>query len=102
MRAASGRHRPVPGGAASDVVVACGPDSAAQESSSARARRAGKELARIESQLSKVEQRIVELHDAMAAAADDHVRAGELNVELQEVQRRKDALEEAWLAAAEE
>ncbi|MDT5009370.1 MAG: transport system ATP-binding/permease protein [Mycobacterium sp.] len=72
------------------------------ESASARGRRTGKELARIENQLGKVEQRIVELHDAMAAAANDHVRLGELNAELHEVRRRKDALEEAWLAAAEE
>jgi ATPase subunit of ABC transporter with duplicated ATPase domains len=77
-------------------------DSGTAESSSARARRAGKELGRIESQLGKVEQRIGELHEAMAAAANDHVRLGELNADLVELQRRKDTLEEAWLTAAEE
>ncbi|MDT5092060.1 MAG: transport system ATP-binding/permease protein [Mycobacterium sp.] len=76
-------------------------DSGAAESASARARRAGKELARIESQLGKVEQRIAELHEAMSDAANDHVRLGELNSEFLDAQRRKDALEEAWLAAVD-
>ena len=35
-------------------------------------------------------------------AASDHVRVGELNAELQELLARKESLEEAWLAAAEE
>jgi ABC transport system ATP-binding/permease protein len=72
------------------------------ESTAARARRTGKELARIESQLGKVDQRIAELHEAMAQAAHDHVRLGELTVQLDEVTARKEALEEAWLAAADD
>jgi ATPase subunit of ABC transporter with duplicated ATPase domains len=71
------------------------------ESASARERRAGKELARIESQLGKLDQRIAALHHTMAEAAADHVRATELNAELNELQARKESLEEAWLAAAE-
>jgi ATPase subunit of ABC transporter with duplicated ATPase domains len=71
-----------------------------RESAAARARRAGKELARIETQLGKVEQRIAELHEAMARAAHDHVRLGELTAQLDEVTARKQALEEAWLSAA--
>jgi ATPase subunit of ABC transporter with duplicated ATPase domains len=71
------------------------------ESTSARERRAGKELARIESQLGKLDQRIAALHHTMAEAAADHVRAAELNAELNELQARKESLEEAWLAAAE-
>ena len=72
------------------------------ETASARERRTAKELARIEGQLSKLDDRITALHETMAAAAHDHVRLGELNVELSELLGRKESLEEAWLAAAEE
>jgi ABC transport system ATP-binding/permease protein len=72
------------------------------ESASARERRAGKEMARIEGQLEKLDQRITTLHESMAAAASDHVRVGELNAELGELLARKESLEEAWLAAAED
>ena len=72
------------------------------ESASARERRTAKEMARIEGQLSKLDDRITALHETMAAAAHDHVRLGELNVELGELLGRKESLEEAWLAAAEE
>jgi ABC transport system ATP-binding/permease protein len=72
------------------------------ESASARERRTGKEMARIEGQLEKLDQRITALHESMAAAASDHVRIGELNAELGELLARKESLEEAWLAAAEE
>jgi ABC transport system ATP-binding/permease protein len=72
------------------------------ESASARERRTGKELARIEGQLEKLDQRIAALHESMAAAAADHVRVGELNAELSELQARKDDLEAAWFAAADD
>ena len=74
----------------------------ASESTSARERRTGKEMARIEGQLEKLDGQIAVLHESMAEAASDHVRAGELNVQLQELLERKESLEEAWLAAAEE
>jgi ATP-binding cassette subfamily F protein uup len=72
------------------------------ESASARERRAGKEMARIEGQLAKLDGRIAALHESMAEEASDHVRLGELNRELQDLLQRKESLEEAWLAAAEE
>ena len=72
------------------------------ESTSARQRRAGKEMARIEGQLEKLDKQIAVLHDSMAEAAADHVRAGELNAELQEMLTRKESLEEAWLSTAED
>lgn len=72
------------------------------ESASARERRAGKEMARIEGQLAKLEKQIAVVHESMAEAAADHVRAGELNAELQDMLTRKESLEEAWLAAADE
>lgn len=71
------------------------------ETASARERRTGKEMARIEGQLEKLESRIAALHESMAEAAADHVRLGELNVELQELLTRKESLEVAWLAAAD-
>jgi len=78
------------------------PGPARGESVAARERRAGKEMARIEGQLEKLEARIERLHVAMAEAAADHVRLGELNAELQELEGRKVSLEEAWLTAADE
>ena len=72
------------------------------ESASARERRTGKEMARIEGQLAKLDERIAALHESMAEAAADHVRAGELNAELSELLARKDELEAAWFAAADE
>jgi ABC transport system ATP-binding/permease protein len=103
-----GRCDLLPGGidqylAARETLSPTGPvDAGRAESAAARARRTGKELARIESQLGKVEQQIAELHEAMAEAAHDHVRLRELNAQLDEVTTRKEALEEAWLAAADD
>jgi ATPase subunit of ABC transporter with duplicated ATPase domains len=74
----------------------------ASESASARERRAGKEMARIEGQLAKLDDQIAAVHETMAEAASDHVRLAELNVELSELLARKESLEEAWLAAAED
>uniref|UniRef100_A0A5Q5BL08 ABC transporter related protein n=2 Tax=unclassified Mycobacterium TaxID=2642494 RepID=A0A5Q5BL08_MYCSS len=78
------------------------PAAARGESDAARERRTAKELTRIENQLTKLDGQITKLHEAMAEAAADHVRAGELNRELSELESRKDELEEAWLAAAED
>ena len=86
--------------AASDVVAR--PEPARAESASARERRTGKEMARIEGQLTKLDDQISALHESMAEAAADHVRVGELDRELRELLARRESLEEAWLAAAEE
>jgi ABC transport system ATP-binding/permease protein len=72
------------------------------ESAAARARRTQKELARLETQLGRIDDQIAGLHQLMAAASHDHVRLGELNDELNTVLRRKEDLEEAWLAVADE
>lgn len=72
------------------------------ESDSARSRRTGKELARIENQLAKLDDRITALHATMADAVSDHVRLGELNAELRDLTARKDGLEEEWLALADD
>ncbi len=78
------------------------PEPQRTETASARQRRTGKEMARIEGQLAKVDEQIAAMHEAMADAAADHVRLGELNAELNEILARKDSLEEAWLRAAGE
>jgi ATP-binding cassette subfamily F protein uup len=72
------------------------------ESVSARERRTGKEMARIEGQLAKLDDQIAAMHVSMAEAAADHVRVGHLNADLDELLARKESLEEAWLAAADE
>jgi ABC transport system ATP-binding/permease protein len=72
------------------------------ESDSARERRTGKELARIENQLGKLDQRIASLHASMAEAAANHVRVTELNAELGELLARKGSLEEEWLLLADD
>jgi ATPase subunit of ABC transporter with duplicated ATPase domains len=73
-----------------------------RETDSARERRTGKELSRIENQLGKLDERIAKLHHTMADAAADHVRLGELNAELSEMVARKESLEEEWLSLAED
>ena len=72
------------------------------ETASARERKAGKQLSRIENQLRKLDERIAKLHLGMADAAADHVRVGELNAELGEVVARKESLEEEWLLLADD
>jgi ABC transport system ATP-binding/permease protein len=78
------------------------PEPQRNETASARERRAGKEMARIEGQLVKLDERIAAMHEQMADVAADHVRLAELNADLNELLARKESLEEAWLAAAEE
>jgi len=72
------------------------------ESASARERRTGKEMARIEGQLAKLDDQIAAMHETMAAAAHDHVKLADLTAALDELLARKESLEEAWLIAAEE
>lgn len=88
--------------AASGASGASGKQAQRSESDAARSRRTGKELARIESQLGKLDERIAALHETMADAAADHVRLGELNAELRELSERKGDLEEQWLALADD
>ena len=63
-----------PGGAAAPEPARVEPQRG--ESASARERRAGKEMARIEGQFDKLDKQIAALHDSMAEAAADHVRVG--------------------------
>ncbi|RRD51375.1 ABC-F family ATP-binding cassette domain-containing protein [Arachnia propionica] len=69
------------------------------DAAAARARK--KELARIESQLTKVEQRIEKLHTEMAQAATDYEKLATLDADLRSALETKATLEDAWLEAAE-
>lgn len=69
--------------------------------SEAEKREARKELARIERQLGKLAAQEEKLHAQMAASAEDFVRLGDLNAQLNELLGQKDELELAWLEASE-
>ena len=99
LRPAARRHRAVPGRPGSRrgrTDRRAEPQRA--ESASARERRAGKEMARIEGQLAKLDEQIAALHETMAEAAADHVRRRRTQRRTQELLARKESLEEAWLA----
>ena len=66
-----------------------------------RQRRAKKELARLESQLHRVTERIERLHAEMAAHASDYGRLAALQTQLDGLSDERDELELAWLEAAE-
>jgi ABC transport system ATP-binding/permease protein len=64
-------------------------------------RAARKELQRLERALERLGEREASLHEAMAAAATDHIRLRELQAELAEAAAERESLEAAWLEAAE-
>ncbi|HEV7807425.1 MAG TPA: ABC-F family ATP-binding cassette domain-containing protein [Solirubrobacteraceae bacterium] len=64
-------------------------------------RAARKEVARLEREIDKLAAHEGELHEAMAAAATDHVRLRELQAELAEITTEREALEAAWMQSAE-
>jgi ABC transport system ATP-binding/permease protein len=85
---------PTPGGAATTA----GNASAAN---SAEVRQARKDLARLESQLGKLQTRIDQIHTGMAAAASDYAKLARLQADLDEVLANRDNLESTWLETAE-
>ena len=72
-----------------------------QSTTNAASRQARKDLARLEQQLTRLDDRSTALHEQMAAAASDHVRLVELQREIESITANKDELELAWLAAAQ-
>jgi ABC transport system ATP-binding/permease protein len=64
-------------------------------------RAARKEIARLERELDRAAAREAELHAAMAAAATDFARLGELQADLDALTARREALEAAWLQTSE-
>lgn len=70
--------------------------------SAAQVRQARKELARLERQVGRLEQRETELLDQLAANATDYARVAELDAQLQEVRGEREQVEQAWLTLADE
>ena len=112
----SGGIRHLPGGidqyiaerrARADAPVTIAPrrradgDGARPPAAGAVARAARKEVARVERALDKLTGRDAELQEAMAAAATDHVRLGELQAELETLRAEREALEATWLEQSE-
>jgi ATPase subunit of ABC transporter with duplicated ATPase domains len=64
-------------------------------------RAAKKELARLERQIEKLDQRETRLHDQMAAHATDYEKVSTLDAQLRGVQAERAIVEEAWLELAE-
>ena len=95
----SRRGRTVPPVAGSSPA---GGGGGAAASSATEARQAKKTLARVEQQLSKLDDRIARLHRQMAEAASDYGRLGALQRDLDSLQTEHDELELAWLEAAEQ
>jgi hypothetical protein len=60
-----------------------------------------KELARLERQLRKLEQREAGLHEQLTTHATDYEKVAALDAELRAVQAERSTAEEAWLELAE-
>ena len=69
--------------------------------SSATARQAKKDLARLEQQIARLDRQLASLHEQMLTAADDYQRLTELQREMESIAASKDELELAWLEAAD-
>ena len=61
-----------------------------------------KELSRLEREISKLDRREAELHQALAEHATDYTRISALDAELREVLESKEAAEHSWLELSEE
>ena len=69
--------------------------------SAADRRAAQKEMQRVERRMDKIARREAELHEQMAAAADDYTRLAELDAEAKALAGEKEELEMIWLEQAE-
>ena len=76
-------------------------DDAVPRPSSGDVRAARKEMARLERQLSRLEDTEKRLHAELAENATDHLAVLRLDEQLRAVHAEREALEESWLAAAE-
>ena len=65
-------------------------------------RAAKKDLARLERQLEKLDQRATALHEQLATHATDYEKVGTLDAELRTLEAERSAIEEAWLVLAEQ
>ena len=69
--------------------------------SSATARQAKKDLARLEQQIARLDGQLASLHEQMVTAASDYQRLTELQREMELITTSKEELELAWLEAAD-
>lgn len=67
----------------------------------AQQREARKDVARIERSLQRLTEREQRLHTRLIEVATDHVKAADVDAELQQVLAEKDDLEQQWLEASE-
>jgi ATP-binding cassette subfamily F protein uup len=83
-------------------VVASAPAAANAGALSAAERRViEKDIARIERSLGRLDELEATIHGRMAEEAADHALLHELNVQLQDIARKRDGLEAEWLVAAD-
>ncbi|AXE39265.1 ABC-F family ATP-binding cassette domain-containing protein [Acidipropionibacterium virtanenii] len=76
-------------------------DPSAPGPSSARLRRARKDMARLEGQISRARHDLDGIHEEMARVATDFVKLNELQQDASRLETRIDDLENAWLEAGE-
>ncbi|MDQ1463997.1 MAG: transport system ATP-binding/permease protein, partial [Actinomycetota bacterium] len=70
-------------------------------SSAGDVRDARKDMTRIERQLDRLAAREIVLHEQLASAATDYVKAAELDADLRALEAERAQLEESWLHAAD-
>jgi hypothetical protein len=104
-----GRLTHLPGGVdeyLSRVAVAASPGPAASRPGGSGPavdpRAAKKELARLERQVGKLEERETRLHDELATHATDYEKVTALDAELRAVRVEKARAEDAWLVLADQ
>jgi ATP-binding cassette subfamily F protein uup len=73
----------------------------AEPRGSAASRQARKDLARLETQIARLDERLTALHEQMAAAASDYQRLAELQREIELISASRGELERSWLEAAD-
>ncbi|GAB2522647.1 ABC-F family ATP-binding cassette domain-containing protein [Nocardiopsis aegyptia] len=81
--------------------TAAEPEAKAPAVSAADRRAAQKEMQRVERRMDRVSKRESELHELMAAAADDYTRLAELDAEVKALAAEREQLEQTWLEQAE-
>jgi ATP-binding cassette subfamily F protein uup len=73
----------------------------AEPRGSAASRQAKKDLARLETQIARLDQRLAALHEQMEGAASDYQRLAELQREIELISASRGELERSWLEAAD-
>jgi ATP-binding cassette subfamily F protein uup len=58
-------------------------------------------MQRVERRMDRIAKREAELHELMAAAAEDYTRLSELDAEAKALASEREGLEEVWLEQAE-